>query len=397
MSLNIPARRALVVDDDPSARGFFSRVLEIEGYEIETAADGLQARQLVHEKSFHLVISDINMPGMGGIQLLNAVREVDLDVPVILITGMPSLETATKAVEFGAMRYLVKPVKPAKLREVIHSAENLYDLAQLKREALALRGSREAATDLAGLLGTFNRALDSLRMVYQPITRFSTRSTWAYEALVRTGEPSLQNPADLLEAAERLDTMGELGRTTRAHVADAIPAIAEERHMLVNLDPRELEDDALYTAEAPLSAYADRVIIELTERSRLEDIARLTERVHVLRRLGYRFAIDDMGAGYAGLQTFVHLQPDVAKIDMSLVRDIDTNPTKQRIVSSIQTLCLDMGIEVIAEGIETRSERDCIVDLGVDLLQGYLFSRPNSAFVSPRESSFGLPSDKKYS
>ncbi len=397
MTESSPPKRALVVDDDPSARGFFSRLLTLEGYEVATASNGLEAKNLVRAAEFELVLSDINMPGMGGVQLLHAVREFDLDVPVILITGAPSLETATKAVEYGAMRYLVKPVKPADLREVVHSAQALYKLAKLKRQALELQGLARSPTDLAGLHGSFRRALGSLCMVYQPITRYSTRTTWAYEALARTGETSLRGPADMISAADRLGLLHQLGRATREHIARAIPSISAERHMLINLDPRELDDEELYSEDAPLFKYAHRIVIELTERARLEDIARLTERVSALRKIGYRFAIDDLGAGYASLQTFVHLQPDIAKIDMSLVRDIDAQPTKQRIVRSIQSLCADMGIEMIAEGIETRAERDCIADLGIDLMQGYLFSRPDLNFVNPRDSSFGIPSDPEFS
>lgn len=386
------SKRALVVDDDPSARGFFARLLTLEGYDVAAAADGLQAQSLLEDGAFELVISDINMPGMGGIQLLHAVRAVDLDVPVILITGAPSVETAAKAVELGAMRYLVKPVDVDTLRGVVRSAYRLFELAKIKREVLALHGRPEAASDLAGLTGSFDRALGSLRMAYQPVTRFSTQETWGYEALVRTHESSLPGPVDVLGAADRLGRMHDLGRATRRLVASAIPTLEPDQVVLVNLDPRELEDPELYHSDAPLCGFADRVIIELTERARLEDIARLAERINALRRLGFRFAIDDLGAGYAGLQTFVHLKPEFAKIDMSLIRNIDRDPTKQRIVRSIQNLCAEMDVEVVAEGIESRAERDCVALQGVDLMQGYLFSRPQHEFVSPNESSFGEPS-----
>lgn len=389
-SFHAPTKRALVVDDDASARGFFERLLVLEGYDVVTACDGLEASRLLDQGPFGVVVSDISMPGMGGIQLLRSVREVDLDVPVILITGAPSVETAAKAVEFGAMRYLVKPVKPAELRDVVRYAEQLLQLARLKREALALRDLGEIATDLAGLEGMFRRALDSLTMVFQPIVRHSERRTWAFEALARCGETSLRGPADLIGAADRLDRRHELGRAIRDAVARAIPRMDSDQLVFVNLDPRELEDEHLYSHTAPLSRYARRIVIELTERARLEDIARLSERVAALREIGFRFAVDDLGAGYAGLQTFVHIRPEIAKIDMSLVRDIHLDPTKQRIVRSIRDLCVGMGVELVAEGIETAEERECVAALGIDLLQGFLFSRPNLEFVSPNDSSFGL-------
>lgn len=384
-----PLRRALVADDDASARGFFARLLELEGYEVLAASNGIEATEFLSRGPVDIVLSDISMPGMGGIQLLHAVRAVDLDVPVILITGAPTVETAAKAVEYGALRYLVKPVKASEVRELIRYASRLHALARVKREALALLDHGDAATDLAGLEAAFERAVGSLTMVYQPIVRRSTRHTFGYEALARTGETSLRAPTEMLEAAFRLGRVQEFGRAIRAAVARSIASMEAGPLVFVNVDPRELEDESLYDPAAPLSAYAERVVIEFTERARLEDIARLRERVAALRSLGYRFAIDDLGAGYAGLQTFVHIEPEFAKVDMSLVRGVDSSPTKQRIIRSVVDLCTGMSIEVVAEGIETAAEREAVSLLGVDLLQGFLFSRPELEFVRPGADAFG--------
>ena len=103
-------------------------------------------------------------------------------------------------------------------------------------------------------------------------------------------------------------------------------------------------------------------------------------RIAALRGMGFRIAIDDLGAGYAGLTSFTLLEPDVVKLDMELVRGIDTHRTKQSIVTSMVTLCHEMHVEVVAEGVETSAERDVLVDLGCDLLQGYLFAKPGPPF-----------------
>jgi EAL domain-containing protein (putative c-di-GMP-specific phosphodiesterase class I) len=96
--------------------------------------------------------------------------------------------------------------------------------------------------------------------------------------------------------------------------------------------------------------------------------------------MGYRIAVDDLGAGYAGLTSFTLLEPDVVKLDMDLVRGIDTHRTKRSIVSSMVTLCHEMKSVVVAEGVETSEERDTLVDLGCDLIQGYLLAKPGPAF-----------------
>jgi len=104
------------------------------------------------------------------------------------------------------------------------------------------------------------------------------------------------------------------------------------------------------------------------------------QKLSVLRELGFRIAVDDLGVGYAGLNSIAMLEPEFIKLDMTLVRKIDEQPVKQKLVSSLTALSKDMGHQVIAEGVETREERDTLVELGCDLLQGYLFSRPERDF-----------------
>ena len=118
------------------------------------------------------------------------------------------------------------------------------------------------------------------------------------------------------------------------------------------------------------------MVLEITERAALDRIHELQSRVTRLRALGYRIAIDDLGAGYAGLTSFAQLEPEVVKVDMSLMRGIDSSPMKQKLVRSIVALCTELGIQLVAEGIETPAERDALISLGGDLCQGYLFARP---------------------
>jgi EAL domain-containing protein (putative c-di-GMP-specific phosphodiesterase class I) len=142
------------------------------------------------------------------------------------------------------------------------------------------------------------------------------------------------------------------------------------------LHPADLNDDSLFAPDAPLSRHAHRVVLEITERQSLDNISEVRSRFAALRKLGYRLAIDDLGAGYAGLSSVATLNPEVIKIDMSLVRGIDASFTRQVLVRSLVGLGQSIGAEVVAEGIETEAERDVLVDLECRLLQGYLFGRP---------------------
>src|SRR6266700_2096088 len=203
----------LLVDDEPTIVRGFARILGAAGFSVQVAHDGREAADLARSKSFDVIVSDIAMPEMTGLQLLRSVREHDLDVPVILMTGGPAVESAVQAMEYGALRYLIKPVDSKQLEEVVARATRLHQMAKIKREALELfRLEGKHLGDRAGLEVRFANAIKTLWLAYQPIISWSDRSVIAYEALVRNEEPTLRAPPDLFEAAERLGRLRELGR-----------------------------------------------------------------------------------------------------------------------------------------------------------------------------------------
>jgi EAL domain-containing protein (putative c-di-GMP-specific phosphodiesterase class I) len=368
----------LLVDDEAAIARGYARILTSAGFAVDVAEDGREAAGIAREKSFDVIVSDIAMPEMNGLELLHAVREHNLDVPVILMTGGPAIESAVQAMEYGALRYLIKPIEPQELEEAVTRAVRLHQMAKIKREALELfRLEGKHLGDRAGLEARFGNALRSLWVAYQPIVSWSSQRVFAFEALVRNEETTLRSPPDLFAAAERLGRLQELGRTIRDRVAQNVTEMPVDALIFVNVHAMELDDDSLFSADAPLSRHAGRVVLEITERAPIERIRDVGGRVAQLRALGYRIAVDDLGAGYAGLASFAHLEPEVVKVDMSLIRGVDRSPMKQKLLSSIVRLCQDLDIQMIAEGIETEEERDTLVRLGGDLCQGYLFARPS--------------------
>lgn len=382
-----PKGRVLLVDDEPFIVAAFTRMLKLHGYDVEGVSDGLRALERVLQGDFDVVVSDILMPHMDGMTLLKRLREKDLDVPVVLLTGVPTLDTAMKAVEYGAMRYLTKPVDPEDVLQVVGQATRLRKLAAVRREAAVHLGSapgREVG-DLAGVEARFDQAMRSLWIAFQPVIQFSAGKVWGYEALVRSTEPTMRTPGALFDAADRLDLLHHLGRAIRRRVAAAVPRAPSSSMILVNLHPMDLLDDELFDRAAPLSRFAPRVILEVTERASLEKVGSdLRKRVEGLREMGYRIALDDIGAGYAGLTSFTQLEPEVVKLDMVFARGVDTDHTKQQLVKSLVSMCGGLYVQVIAEGVETEDERDMLVSLGCDLLQGFLFARPDRSFPMPK-------------
>jgi EAL domain-containing protein (putative c-di-GMP-specific phosphodiesterase class I) len=192
----------------------------------------------------------------------------------------------------------------------------------------------------------------------------------------------LPHPAAVIEAAERLGRLNDLGRAVRRHVANTVSK-SPVPLVFVNVHTDDLLDDELYDRTAPLSRCAERTVLEVTERASVDRIADLQSRVARLRELGYRVAVDDVGAGYAGLTSIAQLQPEILKLDMALVRDVDVDSTRQKLVSAMVSLCRDMNVHVITEGVETRRERDTLLRLGAELMQGYFFAKPGLPFPEP--------------
>lgn len=371
--------QVLLVDDDEALLDALRRTLTSPDVEVAIARSGNAALALLSLHRFDALVSDIQMPGMHGLKLLHAVREHDLDLPVVLITGNPDLKSAAQAVEYGAFQYLIKPISNGRLRAVVERAIGVGKLARLQREwARDAGGVAFFVGDRAGTEAKLDRALRSLWMAYQPIVSASDGTLLAYEALLRCEEPVLPHPGAVLKAAEKLRRVHDVGRAVRELVTiDAQSSALESLLLFVNLHPEDLLDPALYMPDKALASCASRVVLELTDRASLEDVSDVPGRMERLRALGFRIAIDDLCAGQADPHTFTQLEPEFVKLDLSVVRGIDDDPAKRNIVDSMVALCHKMGKLVIAEGVEKASQRDALREAGCDFLQGYFFGRPS--------------------
>jgi len=231
---------------------------------------------------------------------------------------------------------------------------------------------------------------------YQPIVDVDRRTVFAHEALVRG--PNGESAMSVLSQVNEQNRY-RFDQACRVKAIKGASQLSIQEHISINFLPNAIyrpELCILTTLEAareygfPL----ERIIFEVTEGERIEDGPWFTEILREYKRQGFKTAIDDFGAGYAGMRLLADFQPDIIKIDMDLIRDVDTNIPRQAIVRSLVRLCDEMKIQVIAEGIETSAERDFLYDAGIHLMQGYLFAKPafrsvasvdHSAFaISPR-------------
>jgi EAL domain-containing protein (putative c-di-GMP-specific phosphodiesterase class I)/CheY-like chemotaxis protein len=363
-----------VVDDDADLLAATQRTLERAGYEVTTASDGMEAIGTLGRGDFDLVVSDIDMPRLDGLGLLRAVRDAEGQTPFIFVTGQPRIDTAIFAVNNAVAYYLTKPFEPDDLVNAAKRAVGARRLERLRQNMAQVVNDQRRVLEEEGT--RFGAALERLYLAFQPIVHWPTRTVFGHEALARTREPSVPNPGVLFQCAEHVGETDQLSRAIRRKCAEAIAQHPGEELFFVNLHSRDLRDPELSDPDAPLTKFASRVVLEVAERASIDNIKEAAARLDQLRALGFRIAVDDIGSGYAGLNSFALLEPDVVKLDMALVRDVDKSVTKQRLIESFVTLCKAMNIEVIAEGIETEAELETLSRIGCELYQGFLLARP---------------------
>ena len=375
--------RVLVADDDAAIRRVCTRILSHEGWHVTTCDSGRSAVAETERASvpFDCVLSDVNMPEMDGFELVRTLREKDDDLPVLLMTGDPSLDGAVRAIDFGAVSYIAKPFDHESLASQVARAARRHGVQRMRRRAESWARELFGETrEISSLETRFANAVAKSWMAFQPIVDVSNQTIFAYEALLRTDEESLRRPDIFISTAERLDKVQLLGRTVRDSVARAATTLPERVNVFVNVHGLELNDEELFSETSALAAFAPRVVLEITERTGIDPAAGAA-RVAMLRRLGYRIAVDDLGAGYAALGALATLEPDIVKLDMSLIRDLDQHDKKRRIVTAIASLCRELGGRVVAEGVETVAEKQACIDAGIELIQGYLYARPSRGFA----------------
>jgi EAL domain-containing protein (putative c-di-GMP-specific phosphodiesterase class I) len=221
----------------------------------------------------------------------------------------------------------------------------------------------------------------SFSMAFQPIMDMTTSQPFAYEALVRG--PQGQSAASVLgqvTSANRY-AFDQQCRVKAIRTAASAGLLETPARLSINFLPNAVYEPkaciqlTLKTAAA-IDFPTDRLIFEFTENEEMVDPAHVAKIVDSYRRMGFGTALDDFGAGHAGLNLLARFQPDIIKLDMELVRNLDASLPRRIIVDAVVKMCAALGVTVIAEGIETQGELDALRALGVRYIQGYLFAKP---------------------
>ena len=314
-------------------------------------------------------------------------------------------EMGTDGISFSAGISSIPAMATGREQLYLHADEALYAAKRAGRTAVKLYEAGAASgtavpAEHAATIGDVARHR-RLRPVFQPVVELATRRVMGYEGLIRPLEGSpFSGPGDLFAAAEATGHVVELDMACIDVIVGAAVGLPADQFLSVNLSAQTIE--APEFGSATLMAILNRhgmrphqVIIELTEHRPLSDPEAARVKVEALRRLGLRFAADDLGAGNAGLRLLAQLRFDVLKVDLSLVQRSGPGAPSNAVIGSVVGLAMQTDALVIAEGLERDEEVRQVTDLGVRAGQGFLLGRPaplpGGEALPPRSGISPLP------
>jgi diguanylate cyclase (GGDEF)-like protein len=296
------------------------------------------------------------------------------------------------------------PAPSADRHQIIHHADaalyagKRHGRTNVQRFDPSRHGVADDSRTLSQLEAAVSRVAsqDLLQAVYQPIYSLTTGQIIGFEGLVRpSADSGFATPTSLFVAAEATRRTVELDIVCARAVLAGAAELGEGRYLSVNLSPRTLESDAFSPLE--ILALARRygleptqLVVELTEREAVDDLTRLQQAIATLRRHEVRIAIDDVGAGNAGLRLLSEVDFDIMKIDLSLVRASATHEASEAVLQALGQLARNRGHRVVAEGIETVDHLESVLELRYDAGQGYLFGRAEPTLIRPTIDLFAL-------
>ena len=222
----------------------------------------------------------------------------------------------------------------------------------------------------------------NIKVHFQPIVHLQTQQIYGYEGLVRGPVNTvLYSPTRLFEAATWAGRLAELDLLCRKTVIKRFAQMELPNRLFINVDPYSMVNEHFCEGETlqciqEAGLKPNQVIIELTETHLIEDVQMMQQAMMHYRDMGLRVALDDLGAGYSGLKLWSEIRPDIVKIDRHFIQGVDEDRTKQQFVKAILNTATLLGCRVITEGVETIKEYATLRKLGVEMIQGYYFSRP---------------------
>lgn len=372
-------KRILIVDDELNVRQMMSMMLETRGYEVHVAGSGEEAIEKATLKP-DLILLDLILPDLEGFEVCRRIRERKhtRGIPIIIVSVKYLFEDKIEGLYLGADDYLTKPFEYEELfarMEAVLRRSLFFDESSEQKETIVLELKKIIKDQL-------------IVPFYQPIFFLKPFRLFGFEALSRPPTTSiLSNPDLLFKAALRFGLYFDLEILSWRKALQGLPKTLEkDERLFLNCNPYLVESPKFFKIKSMFEETkvdSKSIILEITERSVISDFAAFYKRLRFYRDYGFGIAIDDVGGGYASLESIVETRPTVVKIDTHLVHNIHDDPLKKSLIKFVVAFCRESNIISVAEGIETKQDLDTLMELGVDAGQGYLLCRPTATINLP--------------
>ena len=388
MSSLLGSSRVMVVDDSPANVRLLQRLLHDAGVTaVEGFTDPHPALRRCKESLPDVLLLDLHMPGLDGFGVMEALHSLlpaDAFLPVLVLTADEDAVVKQRALAAGAKDFLTKPFDAI---EVVLRVRNLLETkdlytrlqrhnarlqAELDAQQAAKRRQAEAFRESERRIEQV-LAENLLSMVFQPIVSLVDGRLVGAEALARfEGEPR-RPPNEWFAEANTVGRGVDLELHAVERALGQLGDLGFGAYMSVNASPATIGPGlASLLARFP----GNRIVLELTEHTRVGDYEALVEGLVRSRSEGVRIAADDTGAGYSGLQHLLRLRPNVVKLDIGLTRNIHEDPARRALASALVTFAAEIGAVLVAEGVESVGELRSLRALGIPAAQGYRLGRP---------------------
>jgi EAL domain-containing protein (putative c-di-GMP-specific phosphodiesterase class I)/CheY-like chemotaxis protein len=384
--------RVLVAGDDPALREALIELIDREASLdlVGVAEDAAQAIDLAERHHPEVALVNVQMPGGGGDMVVRELRSRSAGTQVIVLSAHEEREDMLRMLAAGVAGYLVKGDRPEEILSAIRECvEGGFTLSKKVTATLVeeidryLRHQERESEDFVRLSVRTHKVIegDGLTAALQPVVDLRSGRVEGVEALARFDPPPDWGPREWFEEADAIGLRVDLELAALARCLIWLDRLPAHWFLSVNLSPDAITSEGVQRLLGREQAW--RIVVEVTEHARVADYADLLEALEGFRSRGGRLAIDDAGAGFASLRHVVALQPDLIKLDMSLAQGIDRDRNRRALASAMISFAAEVGATIIAEGVETRDELDCLRSLGVRYGQGFYLGRPR--FVLPQQ------------
>ena len=386
--------RILIADDDKVILQTLSQVLgsyadlEIIGL-VQDAAEAIRVASL---RRPDVALLDVRMPCGGGPRAAREILQRSPSTRLIALSANSDDDSVDEMLAGGATSFLVKDQSIDDIIDAIHrTIDGSATISQAVAKHVAVELGSRLDRERQGFEDDLDKELriselvetgEGLEIVYEPIVEIATGRVVGMEALSRfLIDPDRTPDLWFAEAAE-VGLGTELQIVTVQQALGALQDLPPDVFVSVNVDPEALVSPSF--AEVMRGMQADRIVAELTEHVAANDYPSLLEALAPLKAAGLRVAIDDTGAGFSSLRHVLELSPDIIKLDISISRHVDTMDNHRALAAALVGFTREMGIDLVAEGVETQAEARELEDLGVPWIQGFYVARPGPLPARPR-------------